>query len=160
MTSVQQNRAPNGDRVITPVLPAGRYVVLASTDGQQVYPGTGTMDVRTVQGSEGTYGVRLTTSAPPPVVTSLALSSATVRGGTSVTGTYTLSRTGPGRRHVRRRHQQSRLERHPGSAFAPAGTTRVSFRVTTRSGSADLRVTLTAWARVGATKDDVLTVRR
>ena len=95
MTSVQQNRAPNGDRVITPVLPAGRYVVLASTDGQQVYPGTGTMDVRTVQGSEGTYGVRLTTSAPPPVVTSLALSSATVRGGTSVTGTYTLSAPAP-----------------------------------------------------------------
>jgi hypothetical protein len=81
--------------VITPVLPAGRYIVFASTNDTQIYPATNTMDVKTVQGSEGSYGVRLTESAPPPVITALTL-----------------------------------------------------------------RVTLTAWARVGARKRVVLTVKR
>jgi hypothetical protein len=94
-TTIEQNRHINGDRVITPVLPAGRYIVFASTNDTQIYPATNTMDVKTVQGSEGSYGVRLTESAPPPVITALTL-----------------------------------------------------------------RVTLTAWARVGARKRVVLTVKR
>jgi hypothetical protein len=36
----------------------------------------------------------------------------------------------------------------------------VTFPITTRRSSTDLRVTLTAWARVGAAKSVVLTVKR
>jgi hypothetical protein len=49
---------------------------------------------------------------------------------------------------------------YPGSAYAPAGATKVSFPITTRRSSTDLKVTLTAWARVGARKSVVLTVKR
>jgi hypothetical protein len=48
----------------------------------------------------------------------------------------------------------------PGVTFAPAGATRVTFPITTRASSTDLRVTLTASARVGATRSTQLTVRR
>jgi hypothetical protein len=159
-TAIEQNRQPNGDRIITPVLPTGRYVVFAYSGDTQVYPETNTMDIKTVQGSEGVYGVRLTESAPPPVVTSLRLSSSTVSGGKSVTGTYTLSAPAPaGGMYVDVKSSHI-YNAYPGSAFAPAGATRVSFPITARSSSTDLRVTLTAWARVGATTSVVLTVRR
>jgi hypothetical protein len=159
-STIEQNRRPNGDRVITPVLPPGRYVVFASTGDYQVYPETNTMDVKTVQGSEGIYGVRLTESAPPPVVTSFTLSSSTVRGGGSVTGTYTLSAPAPAGGMYVDVKSSNAYNAYPRSAFAPAGATRVMFSITTRSSSTDLRVTLTAWARVGAAKSVVLTVSR
>jgi hypothetical protein len=159
-TVVEQNRRPNGDRVITPILPAGRYVVLAYTADTQVYPETNTSDVKTVQGSEGSYGVRLTESDPAPVVTSFTLSSSTVRGGDSVTGTYTLSAPAPsGGMYVDIKSSHV-YNAYPGSAFAPAGATQVSVKITTRRSSADLRVTLTASARVGAARSAGLTVRR
>ena len=159
-TVIEQNRQANGDRVITPVLPAGSYVVFAYTNATQVYPATNTMDVKTVQGSEGRYGVRLTESAPPPVVTSFTLSSSTVRDGDSVTGTYTLSAPAPSGGMYVDVKSSSIYNAYPGPTYAPAGATRVSFKITGRNNSADVRVTLTAWARVGATKSVVLTVRR
>jgi len=158
--AVEQNRAPNGDRIVTAVLPAGEYVIRAATGDQQVYPETNTMDVKTVQGSEGSYGVRLTESAPAPVVTSFTLSSGTVRGGGSVTATYTLSAPAPsGGMYVDVR-SSSFANAQPGSAFAPAGATRVSVPITTRAGSRDVQVTLSAWALTGPTRSVVLTVRR
>lgn len=158
--ATEQNLAPNGDRIITPVLPAGQYLVVAYTADYQVYPATNTMDVATVQGSEGRYGVRLTESAPAPVVTSFTLSSSTVSSGRSVTGTYTLNAPAPaGGMYVDIRSSHV-YNVTPGSAFAPAGATRVSVPITARSNSGDLQVTLTAWARVGDTKSVVLTVRR
>ena len=160
LSTIEQNRRPNGDRVITPVLPAGRYVVSAWTADYQVYPETNTMDVKTVQGSEVSYGVRLTESAPPPVVTALTLSSGTVRGGDPVTGTYTLSAPAPAGGMYVDVKSSNVYNAYPRSAFAPAGATRVSFAITTRSSSTDLRVTLTAWARVGAAQSAVLTVTR
>jgi hypothetical protein len=157
-TSIQQNRRPNGDRIITPVLPAGQYLVSAYTGDTQVYAETNTVDVKTVQGSEGGYGVRLTESAPAPVVTSFSLSSSSVSGGRSVTGTYTLSAPAPeGGMYVDVKSSHV-YNATPGSAFAPAGATRVSFEITTRAGSSDLRVTLTASARVGEARSAVLTV--
>jgi len=160
LASVDQNRAPNGDRILTAVLPAGEYVVHAVTHEQQLYPVTNTMDVKTVQGSEGSYGVRLTESAAAPVVTSFTLSSSTVRAGRSVTATYTLSAPAPaGGMYVDVR-SSSFANASPGSAFAPEGATRVSFPITTRAASRDLEVTLTAWALTGPTMSAVLTVRR
>jgi hypothetical protein len=159
-TTVEQNRAPNGDRIITAVLPAGRYVVHAATGEQQVYPATNTMDVKTVQGSEGRYGVRLTESAPAPVITSWALSSSTVRSGSSVTATYTLSSPAPsGGMYVDVRSSNINAV-YPGSAFAPAGATRVTVPITVRKTSTDQQVTLTAWALTGPAKSVVLSVRR
>ncbi len=158
-TAIEQNRRPNGDRIITPVLPAGQYLVFAYTGDAQVYPETNTMDVKTVQGSEGSYGVRLTESAPAPVVTSFALSSSTVRSGSSVTATYTLSSPAPsGGMYVDVRSSHVSTV-YPGSAFAPAGATRVSVPITVRRTSAELRVTLTAWALTGPRQGVVLTVR-
>jgi hypothetical protein len=159
-TTIEQNRHLNGDRVITPALAAGRYVVLAYTGDTQIYPETNTMDVKTVQGSEGSYGVRLTESAPAPVVTSLTLSSTTVSGGKSLTGTYTLSAPAPPGGMIVDIQSSHVYNAYPSNAYAPAGATKVSFPITTRRSSTDLRVTLTAWARVGAGKSVVLTVKR
>jgi hypothetical protein len=159
-TSVEQNRHLNGDRVITAILPAGRYVVLAYTGDTQIYPETNTMDVKTVQGSAGLYGVRLTESAAAPVVTSFTLSSATVRGGGTVTGSYTLSAPAPSGGMLVDVQSSHVYNAYPSATYAPAGATRVSFPITARSSSTDLRVTLTASARVGAAKSVVLTVRR
>jgi hypothetical protein len=159
-TVIEQNRQANGDRVITPVLPAGKYLIFANTNATQVYPETNTMDVKTVQGSEGTYAVRLAESTPPPVVSSFTLSSSTVRDGSSVTGTYTLSAPAPSGGMYVDVKSSSIYNAYPGPTYAPAGANRVSFKITGRNGSSDVRVTLTAWARVGASKSVVLTVRR
>jgi hypothetical protein len=161
MTSVEQNRAMNGDRVITPVLPAGSYVVRAITNDMQVYQPSNTMDLKTVQGQEGSYGVQLTESAPAPVVTAVSLSSSSVKGGTTVTGTYTLSAPAPAGGMVVDVKSSHVYNAWPGPTFAPAGATQVSFKISTRASSAsDLNVTLTAWARVGATKSVTLRVAR
>lgn len=166
-TSIAQNRALNGDRVILPTVPAGRYIVFASTNDTQIYPETNTMDVKTVQGSAGIYGVRLTesnsspTSNPSPTVASLTLSSSSVSGGKSVTGTYTLSAPAPsGGMMVDVTSSHVSNAYAAGSTFAPASATKVSFQINTKRSSSDLRVTLSAWARVGDTKSAVLTVRR
>jgi hypothetical protein len=159
-TTIEQNWRPNGDRVITPVLPAGRYLVYAATSDTQVYPETNTIDVKTVQGDAGRYGVRLTESAPPPEIAAFTLSSATVKGGKSLTGTYTLTAPAPAGGMYVDVDSTYVYNATPGITFAPAGATKVSFTITTRASSTDLRVTLTAWARVGATRSVDLTVRR
>jgi hypothetical protein len=97
ITTIEQDRGLNGDRVITPALAAGRYSVLAYTNDMQVYPDN-TMDVKTVQGSEGIYAVSLTESTPGPVVTSPSPSpspSPSVSAGEPVAGTDTLSAPAP-----------------------------------------------------------------
>jgi hypothetical protein len=159
-TVVDQNRQANGDRVITPVLPAGEYLVFANTNAYEIYPETNTMDVKTVQGSEGSYGVRLTESAPTPVVTSFTVSSTTLRDGESITGTYTLSAPAPAGGMYVDVTSSSIYNAYPGPTYAPAGATRVSFRITGRNRSGDVRVTLTAWARAGDPRSVVVTVRR
>jgi hypothetical protein len=159
-TTVEQNRHLNGDRLITGPLEAGRYVVFAYTGDTQIYPATNTMDVKTVQGPEGRYGVRLTESAPAPVVTSLTLSSTSAGGGKSLKGTYTLSAPAPSGGMLVDVASSHIYNAYPSATYAPAGATKVTFPITTRSSSTDLRVTLTAWARVGARKSVVLTVKR
>jgi hypothetical protein len=157
---VEQIRPPNGDRVITPVLPAGRYIVHAGTRDTQIYPETNTIDVKTVQGDAGRYGVRLTESAPAPEIASFTLSSASVKGGKSLTGTYTLTAPAPTGGMYVDVDSTYVYNATPGRTFAPAGATRVSFPISTRASSTDLQVTLTASARVGATRSASLTVRR
>jgi hypothetical protein len=158
-TVIEQNRQANGDRVVTPVLPAGEYLVFAYTNAYQVYSETNTMDVKTVQGDEGVYGVRLTESAPAPVVTSFTVSSSTIRDGGSITGTYTLSAPAPSGGMYVDVKSSSIYHAYPGPTYAPAGATRVSFKITGRNSSSDVRVTLTAWARVGAPRSVVVTVK-
>jgi hypothetical protein len=158
-TVIEQNRQANGDRVVTPVLPAGEYLVFAYTNAYQVYSETNTMDVKTVQGDEGVYGVRLTESAPAPVVTSFTVSSSTIRDGGSITGTYTLSAPAPSGGMYVDVKSSSIYHAYPGPTYAPTGATRVSFKITGRNSSSDVRVTLTAWARVGAPRSVVVTVK-
>jgi hypothetical protein len=158
-TVIEQNRQANGDRVVTPVLPAGEYLVFAYTNAYQVYSETNTMDVKTVQGEEGVYGVRLTESAPAPIVTSFTVSSSTIRDGGSITGTYTLSAPAPSGGMYVDVKSSSIYHAYPGPTYAPAGATRVSFKITGRNSSSDVRVTLTAWARVGAPRSVVVTVK-
>ena len=148
-TVIEQNRQANGDRVITPVLPAGSYVVFAYTNATQVYPATNTMDVKTVQGSEGRYGVRLTESAPPPVVTSFTLSSSTVRDGDSVTGTYTLSAPAPSGGMYVDVKSSSIYNAYPGPDLCTGRSDPGELKITGRNSSADVRVTVTGWAGCG-----------
>jgi hypothetical protein len=158
IASIEQNRRPNGDRMITPVLPAGRYVVHTNTTDTQIYPETNTMDVKTVQGNGGIYGVRLTES--PGAGRHVAHPVLEHRGWRQIgDGHLHAQRTGPVG-DVRGRREQPRLQRlsHRHVRFAEAN--RVDFPITARSSSTDLQVTLTASARVGPSKSVGLTVRR
>jgi hypothetical protein len=159
-TAVQQNLSPNGDRIISGILPAGPYVVTAATYDTQIYPETNTMDIKTVQGSEGSYGVRATEGDPAPEVTSLTLSSNRVRGGSSVTATYTLSAPAPPGGVVTTLYSSHLEYAYWTSADAPAGATKVSFTILTKRPATDLDVTIGVSARVGAMKTARLTVRR
>jgi hypothetical protein len=90
----------------------------------------------------------------------LTLSSTSVGGGKTLTGTYTLSAPAPSRGMIVDVDSTSLYNAYPSNTYAPGGATKVSFPIATRRSSTDLRVTLTAWARVGARKSIVLTVKR
>jgi hypothetical protein len=149
-TAVQQNLTLNGDRIVSGILPAGPYVVVAATYDTHIDPDTNTMDIKTVQGSEGIYGVRLTDGEAAPEVTSLALSSSSVKGGRSVTATYTLSAPAPSGGVVATLYSSNLEYAYWTSADAPAGATKVSFTVLTKRPRGDVDVVSAsrrAWAR-------------
>ena len=147
---------------IRDVLPAGEYGFLTYTADNQVYPGN-ILDIRTVSGADGAYTVNVRESAVAvPTVASVTLRSTSVKYGSTVTGTITMSGPAPEGGMFLFSESSSRLTANPSSAYVAAGATTVGFTVTTTSQrpSRDTQVTISYNTTTGTAKSVVLTVKR
>ncbi|GAB2602270.1 hypothetical protein Aab01nite_62780 [Paractinoplanes abujensis] len=160
--SVEQTFSIDGDLVVTGPLHAGRYRVVAATMDQEIYPEDNVITTRTVQGDAGRYGVRLTATAPAPVVTGLTVSPNPVNGGKNATATLTFSSPAPRNGLiVNLSSSNAFVAGNVSSSQVPPGATRYHMTIRTGRVSADTPVTFTAKvAHVGQPKTAVLTVRR
>ena len=150
------------ERFTTDVLPAGEYGFLAYTSDNQVYPGN-ILDIKTVSGADGAYTVKVSEAAVNvPTVASVTLRSTSVRYGSTVSGTITMSGPAPAGGMFLFSDSSSRLTANPSSPFLPAGARSVGFTVTTTSlrPSRDTQVTISYRTTTGPAKSVVLTVRR
>ena len=162
-TSIDAVTAANSfERFTTDVLPAGEYGFLTYTSDNQVYPGN-VLDIRTVTGQEGAYTVTVSESAVVvPTIASVTLASTSVKYGSTVTGTITMSGPAPEGGMFLFSDSSSRLTANPSSPYLPAGARSATFTVTTTSQrpSRDTRVTISFRTTTGEPKSVVLTVRR
>jgi hypothetical protein len=150
------------ERFTTDVLPAGEYGFLTYTPDNQVYPNN-TLDIRTVSGAAGAYTVKVSESAVTvPTVASVTLGSTSVKYGSRVTGTITMSGPAPQGGMFLFTESTSRLTANPSSPYLAAGARSVTFTVTTTSlrPSRDTQVTISANTTTGVAKSVVLTVKR
>jgi hypothetical protein len=162
-TAVNAVTAANSfERFTTDVLPAGEYGFLTYTPDTQVYPGN-VLDIRTVSGVDGAYTVALSEAAVTvPTVSSVTLRSSSVKYGSTVTGTITMSGPAPEGGMFLFGDSSSRLVANPSSPYLPAGARSVDFTVTTTTQrpSRDTQVTISFTTTTGTPKSVVLTVRR
>jgi hypothetical protein len=150
------------ERFTTDVLPAGEYGFLTYTGDNQVYPGN-LLDIRTVSGADGAYTVKVSDAAVAvPSVSSVTLRSTSVKYGSTVTGTITMSGPAPEGGMFLFSDSSSRLTANPSSPYLAAGARSVGFTVTTTSQrpSRDTQVTISFTTTTGTPKSVVLTVRR
>jgi hypothetical protein len=150
------------ERFTTDVLPAGEYGFLTYTPDNQVYPNF-RMDIRTITGAEGAYTVKVSESAVNvPTVESVTLRSTSVKYGSTVQGTVTMSGPAPEGGIFLFSDSSSRLTANPSSPYLPAGARSVGFTIATTSQrpSRDTQVTISMKTTTGAAKSVVLTVKR
>ncbi len=150
------------ERFTTDVLPAGEYGFLTYTSDNQVYPGN-VLDIRTVTGQEGAYTVKVSESAVDvPTVASVTLRSTSVKYGSTVSGTITMSGPAPAGGMFLFSESSSRLTANPSSPYLPEGARTATFTVTTTSQrpSRDTPVTISFTTTTGTPKSVVLTVKR
>ncbi len=148
------------ERFTTDVLPAGEYGFLTYTSDNQVYPNN-TLDIRTVSGAAGAYTVKVAeASVNVPSVSSVTLRSTSVKGGSSVSGTITMSGPAPEGGMYLFSDSTSRLVANPNSPYLAAGSRSVGFTVTTGRVSRDTKVTISFNTTTGTPKSVVLTVKR
>jgi hypothetical protein len=150
------------ERFTTDVLPAGEYGFLTYTPDNQVYPNN-ILDIKTVSGPEGAYTVNVSEAAVDvPTVASVTLRSTSVKYGSTVTGTITMSGPAPEGGMFLFSDSSSRLTANPSSPYLPAGARSVGFTVTTTSQrpSRDTAVTISFKTTTGSPKSVVLTVKR
>jgi hypothetical protein len=150
------------ERFTTDVLPAGEYGFLTYTSDNQVYPGN-ILDIRTVSGADGAYTVKISeATVTVPTITSVTLRSTSVKYGSTVTGTITMSGPAPEGGMFLFSDSSSRLTANPSSPYLPAGARSATFTVTTTSQrpSRDTRVTISFATTTGTPVSVVLTVRR
>jgi hypothetical protein len=160
--TVEQTFSIDGDLTVTGPLKAGRYRILAATSDQEIYPEDNVITTRTIQGDAGRYGVRLTATAPAPVLTALTVSPNPVKGGKDATATLTFSAPAPRNGLiVNLSSNNAFVAGNASSSQVPPGATRYTMRIRTGRVSADTPVTFTGKvAHVGPTQTAVLTVRR
>ena len=150
------------ERFTTDVLPAGEYGFLTYTPDNQIYPNF-VMDIKTVSGQAGAYTVRVSeSSVDVPSVASVTLRSTSVKYGSTVQGTITMSGPAPEGGMFLFSDSSSRLTANPNSPYLPAGARSVGFTVTTTSQrpSRDTKVTISYNTTTGTPKSVVLTVKR
>jgi hypothetical protein len=160
--SVEQTFSIDGDLVVTGPLHAGRHRIVAATMDQEVYPEDNVITTRTVQGDAGRYGVRLTATAPAPVVTGLTVSPNPVKGGKNATATLTFSAPAPRNGLIVNLSSSNAFVANTiSSSQVPPGATRYTMTIRTGRVSATTPVTFTGKvAHVGQPLTAVLTVRR
>ncbi|WP_107766945.1 hypothetical protein [Nocardioides terrigena] len=150
------------ERFTTDVLPAGEYGFLTYTADNQVYPGN-ILDIRTVSGADGAYTVKVLESAVAvPTVAAVTLRSTSVKYGSTVAGTITMSGPAPEGGMFLFSESSSRLTANPSSAYLAEGASSVGFAVTTtrQRPSRNTRVTISYNTTTGTPKSVVLTVTR
>lgn len=148
------------ERFTTDVLPAGEYGFLTYTPDNQVYPNF-MMDIKTVSGAAGAYTVRISeSSVDVPTVSGVSLRSSSVKGGSSVSGTITMSGPAPEGGMFLFSDSSSRLVANPSSPYLQAGARTVGFTVSTGRVSKDTRVTISYKTTTGAAVSTVLTVKK
>lgn len=150
------------ERFTTDVLPAGEYGFLAYTPDTQVYPGN-VLDIRTVSGADGAYTLRVSeATVVVPTISSVTLRSTSVKYGSTVSGTITMSGPAPEGGMFLFGDSSSRLLANPSSPYLPAGARSATFTVstTTQRPSRDTQVTISFTTTTGSPKSVVLTVRR
>ncbi|WP_329172813.1 hypothetical protein [Streptomyces sp. NBC_01477] len=161
-SGIIQSTAPDGDRSTTLPLHAGRYLVVAATGDQQVYPEDNVLATKTVQGSDGVYGIKLTATAPAPVLKSLKVSPNPVKAGDRATATLVF--TAPllaGGSYVPVVSSDGFVAAPGGTQVAPGGATSWTVPIDARSVSKDTTVTISAQVSgVGPTLTTPLTVRK
>ena len=162
-TSINGVTAANTfERFTTDVLPAGEYGFLAYTPDNQIYTGN-IMDIKTVSGAEGAYTVKVSEAAVTvPTISSVTLRSTSVRYGSTVSGTITMSGPAPAGGMYLFSDSSSRFTANPSSPYLPAGARTATFTVTTTSTrpSRDIQVTISFRTTTGSAKSVVLTVTR
>lgn len=148
------------ERFTTDVLPAGEYGFLTYSSDNQVYPNF-TMDIKTVSGAAGAYTVKVSESAVNvPSVSGVSLRSTSVKGGSSVSGTVTMSGPAPEGGMYLFSDSSSRFVANPSSPYLQAGARTVGFTVTTGRVSRDTPVTISFNTTTGTAKSVVLTVKK
>ena len=148
------------ERFTTDVLPAGEYGFLTYTPDNQVYPNF-MMDIKTVSGAAGAYTVKLSeSSVDVPTVSGVSLRSSSVKGGSSVSGTITMSGVAPEGGMFLFSDSSSRLVANPSSPYLQAGARTVGFTVSTGRVSRDTKATISYKTTTGAAVSTVLTVKR
>lgn len=150
------------ERFTTDVLPAGEYGFLTYTPDNERYPNN-TLDIRTVSGPAGAYTVRVSESAVVvPSVASVTLRSTSVKYGSTVTGTVTMSGPAPAGGMFLFTESSSRLTANPSVPYLPAGARTATLTVTTTTlrPSRDTQVTISVNTTTGVPRSVVLTVRR
>ncbi|WP_305788314.1 hypothetical protein [Symbioplanes lichenis] len=160
--SVAQTFSIDGDLAVTEPLHAGRYLISAATADQEVYPEDNVITTRTVQGDAGRYGVRLTATAPAPVLTKLTVAPNPVKGGDNATATLTFSAPAPRNGLiVNLSSSNAFVASNISSSAVPPGATRYTMTIRTGRVSANTPVTFTGKvAHVGPEQTATLTVRR
>ena len=160
-SGIVQSSAPDGDRSTTMALHAGRYLVVASDSDQQVYPDN-VLATKTVQGSDGRYGITLTATAPAPVLKSLTVSPDPVKAGDKATAKLVF--TGPllsGGSFLPVMSSDGFVAAPGGTQVAPGGVTSWTVPIDARRVSKDTIVTISAQVLgVGPTLSAPLTVRK
>lgn len=155
-TAIEAPNAQSYQRFTTPVLSAGRYLFVAANHSEVTGPDF-TLVLRTIQGSDGVFGVRLTESSPAPSVTSISVP-ATVKQRANSTGTYTLSGPAPVG------GMSLYMQATPGymsiaRVWVPAGASRGTFTMNTGSANKGQQFTITADTRVGSPVTATTTVK-
>jgi hypothetical protein len=160
-SSPEQTFSLDGDLVVTGPLHAGTYRVVAASMDQQGYPDH-VLGTKTIEGDAGRYGVRLTATAPAPVLTGLSISPNPVNGGKNTTATLTFSAPAPSNGLVVNLSSNNAfVASNVGTSLVPPGATRFTMPIRTGRVSADTRVTFTGTvAHVGPSLTTDLVVRR
>lgn len=127
-----------------------------------MYPGN-LLDIRTVSGQDGAYTLKVSESAVTvPTVASVTLRSTSVKYGSTVSGTVTMSGPAPEGGMYLFSDSTSRLIANPSSPYLAAGARSAIFTVTTtrQRPSRDTHVTISFNTTTGTPKSVILTVRR
>jgi len=139
-------------------VPAGQLNAAFTVTTSVVASSTAITLSASYQGATATAALTVSPSAPAPALSALTLGAASVTGGSSVSGTVTLTAAAPsGGTVVTLSSSNTAVATVPASATVAAGATSAGFTIATSSVTASVSVTVTA-SSGGVTRSAALTV--